>query len=114
MLTPQLKFVSGKVLDHGRDPTFVANKGFARTGGRVEFLMVDDGGTFDGFSWLNAYEYQYGISGYYKSVDQFESKISYSFGYQQNWSISLDYISGRNLDTLELQQQLTLGLGLKY
>jgi len=114
LFTPQAKFVWGRVTAHGRDPDFVADKDFSRVGARVEFLAMMDDGLLKGFSWRNAYEYQYGMRGYYRSVDRFESTLSYKFPDQQNWSLDLAYISGRNLDTLELQQQLTLGLGLKY
>lgn len=114
LFTPQAKFIWGRVTARGRDPEFVAEKEFSRVGGRLELLMLMDDGPLKGYSWRNAYEYQYGQRGYYRTVDRFESTISYKFPDQQNWSIDLAYISGRNLDTLELQQQLTLGLGLKY
>lgn len=114
LFTPQAKFIWGRVTAHGRDPDFIADKDFSRVGGRLEFLMLMDDGLLKGLSWRNAYEYQYGMRGYYRSVDRFESTLSFKFPDQQNWSIDLAYVSGRNLDTLELQQQLTLGLGLKY
>jgi hypothetical protein len=43
-----------------------------------------------------------------------ETSLSYVLPGQEFWSIDLKYVEGRNLDTLEKQQLLTLGVGLKY
>jgi len=119
VLIPYASFTHGEVLDHGTDPTFVANKGFDRIGGHLESVIYFDSidpstSWLQGFTWRNIYDYYYGITGFYRSIDRFESKLSFTFPDQQFWSVDLDYISGRTLDTLQLQQQLTLGVGLKY
>lgn len=119
LLLPRITFTHGSVIDHGLDPDFVANKEFDRIGGHLEAVVFFDSidpnlSWMNGFSWRNIYDFYYGITGYYRTIDRFESKISYKFPDQKYWSIDLDYISGRNLDSLQLQQQLTLGVGLKF
>jgi hypothetical protein len=114
LLTPQAKFVFGRVLEAGTSTELVSKDDFTRAGGRIELLLVDDGGFFNGFSLRTSYEYLKVITGTFDSIDRFESTLSYKFPEQQFWSIDLRFMYGRNLDTLEQQRQLTLGVGFKY
>jgi hypothetical protein len=112
--SPQIKYVYGHVLEAGFDPNFIAQKEYNRVGSRIELLVVDDGGMFNGFSLRTAYEYLRVLSGPLQTVERLESTLSYKFPDQEFWSIDLKYVNGRNLDTLELQKMLTVGVGFKY
>ena len=60
------------------------------------------------------YEDQEVLQGQFKSVARFDSTLAYTMPGQEFWSLQLKYVYGRNLDTLERLQQISLGVGLKY
>lgn len=113
-LTPQAKVVYTRVLDAGTAPILISNSDSTRAGGRLELLLMADGGPFNGFSLRTAYEYLKFLDGPLNSIDRFESVLSYKLPDQQFWSIDLRYTKGRNLDTLDKQHQIVVGLGFKY
>jgi hypothetical protein len=46
-------------------------------------------------------------------VPRFETSLNYTIGDKELWALQLKYVNG-NLDTLEKQRQITLGVGVKY
>jgi hypothetical protein len=113
-LTLQAKTVFGQVLHAGSDPTLNASKNFVRIGPRVGITVFGETGIFAGWSASAMYEDQEVLQGQFKSVARFDSTLAYTMPGQEFWSLQLKYVDGRNLDTLERLQQISLGVGLKY
>jgi len=113
-LTLQAKTVFGQVLHAGSDPTLNASKNFVRIGPRVGITVFGETGIFAGWSASAMYEDQEVLQGQFKSVARFDSTLAYTMPGQEFWSLQLKYVYGRNLDTLERLQQISLGVGLKY
>jgi hypothetical protein len=114
LLTLQAKTVFGQVLNAGSDPTLGASKDFVRVGPRVGATIFGEDGVVAGWSLGAIYEYQKVLQGQFNSVSRFDATLAYTMPGQEFWSMQLKYVNGRNLDTLERVQQLTLGVGLKY
>jgi hypothetical protein len=133
MLRPQAVFIYGDVIDSGNTPvltnvasnliltnvgakTTLTNAGtFQRVGTHLEFSANADTGMLQGVGVRFAYDYLKSHGGGPMSqVTLFTAIVSYPMPKQEYWSVQLKYTDGRNLDTLEQQQLLTLGIGLKY
>jgi hypothetical protein len=115
MLTPQAVFVYGDVLNNGNNAVLSQTGTFWRPGVHVEFSAKADTGAVAGIGFSTSYDYQksYG-NGPISNISLFSSTLSYTLPKQEYWSVQLTYADGRNLDTLERQRLLTLGVGLKY
>jgi hypothetical protein len=114
VLTLQAKTIFGQVLNAGSDPNLNASKDFVRIGPRVGVTVFGEAGVFAGWSVSATYEYQKVLQGQFTSVSRFDTVLAYTMPGQEFWSLQLKYVDGRNLDTLERLQQISLGVGLKY
>ncbi|HXL67478.1 MAG TPA: hypothetical protein VN930_01800 [Xanthobacteraceae bacterium] len=112
LIKPQLKLFYAHVIDAGTNPILVADKEYLRAGPRVEFWIFGTTGLVKNYSFNTNYEFQEAFRGPF-DVARLESKLVYTFPEQQNWSLQLSYVNGRDLNTLERQKQLTLGLGYR-
>jgi hypothetical protein len=115
MLMPQAEFIYGDVLNSGNNAVLNQTGTFQRLGGHVAFSANADTGTIAGVGFNASYDYlkNFGV-GPVSQITLFTTALSYTMPKQEYWSIQLKYADGRNLDTLERQRLLTLGLGLKY
>jgi hypothetical protein len=112
-LKPQAKFVYGDVVHVGSNPSLIATSDYSRGGGRIELWLYGVSGGLQNFTFDSAYEYLKVWVGPYDAVWRWENTLSYNFPEQQNWSLQFKYSDGRNLDTLEREQLLTVGIGYK-
>ena len=67
-----------------------------------------------GFTFNVSYEWYKVLQGPLEMVPRFETSLNYTIGDKELWALQLKYVNGRNLDTLEKQRQITLGVGVKY
>lgn len=110
---PQLKLVYGSVLNAGSNPLLIDTHDYARGGGKIAFWIFGIDGIFKNFTFNTSYESLKVWRGALDTVSRFESALSYTLGDQENWAIELKYVNGRNVDTLEREQIVKLGLGYK-
>lgn len=110
---PQLKLVYGSVLNAGSNPLLVESSDYARGGGKISFWIFGLDGIFKNFTFNASYESLKVWKGPLDTVARFESALSYAWGDQENWAIELKYVNGRNVDTLEREQIVKIGLGYK-
>lgn len=68
----------------------------------------------EGFGYNLSYEWYDVMQGKIPNVYLFQTSLTYDFGTSKLISLQLMYERGRNLDTLERINQITLGLGAKY
>jgi hypothetical protein len=113
LLKPQAKALYGTVINAGTDPNLAAKSDYARAGGRVELWIFGEKEPFKLFSFNSAYEYLDVLRGPFGAIWRFENTLHYTFPGQENWSLQLSYVDGRNLDTLNREKQITLGVGYK-
>jgi hypothetical protein len=115
MFTPQLVFLYGDVANTTTTAVLNQTGTYERLGTHLEFSVKADTGVISGFGLNAAYDYQrsYG-NGPFSNISLFTGTLSYSPPKQNYWSVQLQYLNGRNLDTLQNQQMVTLGVGLKY
>ena len=75
--------------------------------------LFGEKGALKNFSFNSSYEYLKVWVGPFDSVWRWENTLSYIFPDQKNWSLQFKYSDGRNLDTLEREQILMVGVGYK-
>jgi hypothetical protein len=113
-LTPQFIYVFGNVLNDGGNVSLLRNGDFQRLGTKVAVNFYGEG-ALDGFSYTLSYEILEVLqSGPPSSLHLFQTSLNYTLSQLPAWSIKLQYVDGKDLDTLQDQKQITLGLGLKY
>lgn len=113
LLKPQLKLVYGSVLNAGSNPKLVSDGEYARGGGKLAFSIFGVDGIFKNFTLSGSYEILKVLQGPLDTVSRFETALSYTFGDQDNWALQLKYVNGRNTDSLEREQVVTLGIGYR-
>ncbi len=115
MLTPQFVFLYGDVLNSTPNAVLSQPGTYERIGTHVAFALKADAGVLSGFGINTSYDYQraYGDSPI-SDIELFSATVSYTLPKTQFWSVQLTYADGRDLNTLQKQQLLTLGVGLKY
>jgi hypothetical protein len=113
LLKPQLSVVYGSVLNAGSNLDLFNTSDYARGGGKIAFWVFGVDGIFKNLTWSTSYESAKVWRGPLASVSLLESTLSYTLGDQDNWALQLKYANGRNADTLERQQIVTIGLGYK-
>jgi hypothetical protein len=113
LLKPQLKLVYGSVLNAGSNPLLIDTHDYARGGGKVAFWIFGVDSLFKNFTLNASYESLKVWKGPLDTISRFESTLSYTLGDQDNWAIELKYVNGRNVDTLEREQIVKIGLGYK-
>lgn len=112
-ITPRFKAVVHDVLGVGTNPVLTNTGSYYWYGPQVNLAVFGEG-ALEGFTYTAAYEY-YGISGGpLPHVSFFQTALNYDVGKSKLVSLQLKYQRGRNLDTLEPINQVTLGLGVKY
>jgi hypothetical protein len=105
---------SGSYTNRGNTPAVIAvNKDFDRMGTRVGLTLTTDP-AFPSFTVTVAETYLYGLVGYYKSLDLFESSITYNFESNNYLGITASYKKGRDEDTAVSAKTWTLGLTARY
>jgi hypothetical protein len=112
-LTPALKLVANDVIDRGTGATALKNGSYYWIGPYVDLKLFGEG-IFSGFTYDVSYETYDVFEGLLKQISYFQTSLAYDFGSAKLMSIMLSYQYGRNLDTLEKLNIITLGLGLKY
>ena len=114
VFTPQAVFIYGEVLNAGSNPALAQTGTFQRLGAHLAFAATVDTGPLSGVGLNVAYDYLKSYGGQISQISLWTAALSYTMPKQEYWSVQLKYIDGRNLDTLEQQQLVTLGIGLKY
>jgi len=114
VLNPQVNFIYSTVLNDNGDPAFRETNESSRLGARIELTVFPESELLRGFSLFAAYQYFQIFEGPLSEADRFEIALNYSFPKQEYWALQLKYVDGRNMTTLEEENELTLGAGLKY
>jgi hypothetical protein len=109
---PKLKVIYKDVTRVGSN-TELKNGSYVWIGPSLNFNLYGDG-AFSGFTYNATYEGYRVTRGVVKDVSNFQTSIAYDLTPAKLASLQLKYERGRNLDTLEKVNQVTLGLGLKY
>lgn len=102
------------VMNDGGDTALRDSNQVERIGPKAQIWLYGDEKPFEGWSFTASYEFLKATRGPLYALRRFETTLSYALPDSPFWSVNLDYVNGRNLQTLEEQQQITLGLGLKY
>lgn len=115
MILTQGTFIYGDVLNTSANSVLGRTGTFQRAGGRADFSATATTGILEGFGVHVSYDYLKSLGGDpVSNIALFTAALSYTLPKQQYWNIQLKYTDGRNLDTLEQQRLITLGVGLKY
>ncbi len=109
---PQIRVVANDILDVGHSPPLLQGSSYYWIGPKGELKFFGEG-LLDGFTFDTSYE-AYATTGTEKQISYFQTALAYNFGAAKLMSVQLQYQKGRNLDTLEKIDQLSLGLGVKY
>jgi hypothetical protein len=112
-LAPQLIYVYGDVINDGGDPSLLKTGNFQRLGPKIAFAAVGEG-LLAGYTYSASYEDLKSWGGPVSAVALFQTSLNYTFANVPSWSAQVQYVNGRNLDTLQQQRQITLGFGLKF
>ncbi|MBK8008785.1 MAG: hypothetical protein IPK23_10450 [Rhizobiales bacterium] len=112
-LRPRLTFLYGNAINAGQNLLFVAQDDFVRGGGRIEIWLYSTLDLLKNFSLNTSYEHHEVFRGPLERVARFETTLAYALGEQKNWSLNLSYANGRDLNTLEREKVLMLGLGYR-
>lgn len=111
--TPKLKTVYHDVLDSGTNVALLNLGSYSWIGPYIGLAVYGEG-YLDGFTFTASYETYDVLKGRLPSVNLLQTQLNYDIGRSKLVSLQLSYQKGRNLDTLELVNQITLGLGVKY
>ena len=111
--TPRLKLVYNDVLEAGTNPLLRASRRYHWYGPQLNLAVYGEG-PLAGFTYTAGYEWYRIAGGSLPSVALFQTALNYDIGPSKLVSVQLQYKNGRNLDTLERIEQITLGLGAKY
>jgi hypothetical protein len=111
--TPKLKTVVHDVLNVGTDASLATPGTFYWYGPQLSLAVYGEG-LLEGFTYTASYEYYEVVRGPLLHVSLFQTALNYDIGKTKLVSLQLKYQKGRNLDTLEPLDQVTLGLGVKY
>jgi hypothetical protein len=126
-LVPAGNVVYTHVIDAGTDPLLATTSNFLRAGpGLSAHLYGYEDGPLKQFSFGANYTYFGSMDGTTPTFSDFQAAISFSplagsaaggggaSSASQNFTITLKYVAGRDLSSLKKQQDLTLGVGLKF
>jgi hypothetical protein len=113
LITPRLKVVVNDVVTPGTNTALLKQGSYYWFGPQLQFALFGEG-IFDGFTYNLSYEKYDVVRGLIPNVYLFQTSLNYDFGKSKLISVQLSYKKGRNLDTLENINQVTLGLGAKY
>ena len=111
--TPKFKTVVHDVLNVGTDAALATPGTFYWYGPQLALAVYGEG-LLDGFTYTASYETYTVVKGPLTNVYLFQTALNYDIGKSKLVSLQLKYQKGRNLDTLEPLDQVTLGLGVKY
>jgi hypothetical protein len=111
--TPKVKTVVHDILDVGTNTALLKLGSYTWIGPYLELAIYGEG-VLDGFTFTTSYETYDVVKGSLSNVYLFQTQLNYNIGKSKLVSLQLNYQKGRNLDTLELINQITLGLGVKY
>jgi hypothetical protein len=112
-LTPELKFAVNDVINAGTGTTALTAGSFYMVGPYADLKLFGEG-VLSGLTYDISYETYDVISALLKQVSYLQTNLSYNFGATNLMSITLGYQYGRDLNTFEKINLITLGLGLKY
>ena len=104
----------GDVLDSGSTPKVVQTGNFARLGPEEGVQIVGANSFTEKFSLTGSRRDLFGLAGHMNYMSLWQITFSYSIPNIENLSLNLSYTDGRNEDTYEKQNLITLGAGLKF
>ena len=111
--TPKFKTVVHDVLNVGSDAAFAKPGTYYWYGPQLNLAVYGEG-LLEGFTYTASYERYDIVQGPLPHIYLFQTALNYDISKSKLVSLQLKYQKGRNLDTLELLDQVTLGLGVKY
>lgn len=99
----------------GSTPAVVAvNRDFERVGTQAGFtLLTDANSSLPSFTWITTETYLYGISGFYRQLELFQTSFTYNFP-NSYLGLTFSYKHGRDEDTAVPAQIYTVGLSGHY
>lgn len=105
----------GSYTNRGNTPAVVAvNRDFDRAGTQVGFALSSDGvATLPSLTLIVSETYLYGFSGYYRSLSQFQTSLTYNLP-NSFLGFTASYKNGRDEDTAVFAQIWTVGLSAHY
>jgi hypothetical protein len=102
----------GAYTDRGLTPAIVkTNRDFERAGARIGIALTND--NFPSLTLLVNETYLYGFSGFYRSIDMFQTSLTYNF-VNNYLGLTASYKKGRDEDTAVASQVWTVGLTARY
>jgi len=111
--SPQLQVSYGDVTRSSSELPLIPAGRFGWTGPNLA-LYLYGANALEGWSYIISYVYLSGFAGPYSNVKRWENTLNYSLSSDDMWSFQLKYIYGQDLDTLQMQKALTMGVGFKY
>ncbi|WP_298257293.1 hypothetical protein [Bradyrhizobium sp.] len=111
--TPKVKTVFHDVLTSGTNTALLKLGSYDWIGPYLSLAVYGEG-ALEGFTFTTSYETYDVFVGTLRGVSMFQAQLNYDIGKSKLVSLQLNYQKGRNLDTLELINQITVGLGVKY
>jgi hypothetical protein len=111
--SPQLQVSYGDVTKTSSELPLLPTGRFGWLGPSLA-LYLYGANTFEGWSYIVSYVYLSGFAGPYSNVKRWENTLNYSLSSNDMWSVQLKYIYGQDLDTLQMQKAVTIGVGFKY
>ncbi len=110
-----LKLGLGRVLDAGTNSTLLQTGNYRRVGPDVVLNFAGQSAGWAQYLSLSLeylYLRQYGST--LDSLQQRNANLSFALDKDKNYAITVKYVDGRNLDTLNLQRNWTINLAIKY
>ncbi|NPU65454.1 hypothetical protein HL667_10660 [Bradyrhizobium sp. 83012] len=111
--TPKFKVVYNDVREAGSSTLLSPRQRYYWYGPQLSLAVYGEG-VLAGFTYTAGYEWYQIVGGPLPNVSLFQTALNYDIGKSKLVSVQLKYQNGRNLDTLEPIDQITLGLGVKY
>jgi hypothetical protein len=110
-----LRSDAGSYSNRGNTPAVVAvNQDYERVGTQVGVtLSTDASAGMPSFTWIATETYLYGVSGFYRHLDLFQTSLTYNFP-NSYLGLTASYKHGRDEDTAVASQIYTLGLSAHY
>lgn len=112
-LTPELKVVAYDVIEPGTGATALTTGSYYWIGPYLDLKLFGEG-ALSGLTYDVSYETYDVTSGLIKQISYFQTSLAYNFGTQNLASLKIGYQYGRDLDTLEKLNIISVGFGLKY
>jgi len=114
-ITFNLRSDTGAYSNRGNTPAVASvNQDFERAGTQIGFvLLTDASGSLPSFTWITTETYLYGIYGFYRHLELFQTSLTYTFP-NSYLGLTASYKHGSDEDTAVASQIYTLGLSAHY